>query len=466
MVMYSRADPKAAPDFLAGGQEMGAMIRAHDWSTTQLGPPQAKSQALKTCQCDARVEPPSSVIDNLQIVYNRVFIDKPPIVYNGDGAMKEIDLVYRTMFAELGQRCIDADFVRDFRIEKVDGSFSVEGSFFKMTVKGREYWYHKGPTTDGRKQIYVGPVSDPEITQRVEEFARIKDDQRARRKLVSTLVRESGLPAPERFTGDVVEALAEAGLFRLRGVLVGTVAFQCYAGHLGVRLGGSAIQTGDADFAQFHAISASVEDTLPPILDILRKIDPTFRELPSQTDSRKSFAFENAHRYRVEFLTPNTGSADHDGKPAPMPALGGAYAQPLRFLDFLLIDPVRSVMLHRSGISVRIPAPERYAVHKLIVASRRQADDNGILKRDKDVKQAETLMEALIGTKRHAELAEAYAEAWKRGPSWKEGLTQGMRYLSRSQWKEIVDGLAAGFDEIGENPADYGFDAIPEPGLK
>ncbi len=68
-------------------------------------------------------------------------------------------------------------------------------------------------------------------------------------------------------------------------------------------------------------------------------------------------------------------------------------------------------MLHRNGIAVTVPAPERYAVHKLIVASRCQSDANGILKRDKDVKQAEILMDALIKTRRHAELAEAYAEA-------------------------------------------------------
>jgi hypothetical protein len=131
------------------------------------------------------------------------------------------------------------------------------------------------------------------------------------------------------------------------------------------------LQTGDANFAQSHAISAPVEDTLPPMLDVLRKVDPTFRETPRQTDLRRPFAFENKDRCRIEFLTPNTGSADHDGKPAFMPALGGAYAQPLRFLDFLLTDPVRSVMLHRSGIPVTVPSSERYAVHKLIVASRR-----------------------------------------------------------------------------------------------
>jgi hypothetical protein len=373
--------------------------------------------------------------------------------------MREIDLVYRTMFAELGQRCMDAQFVRDFRIEKVDGTLSVEGSFFRMRVKDRDYWYHKGSTTGGRKQTYVGPVADAEITQRVEEFKRIKDDQKARRKLVSTLVREAGLPAPDRFTGDVVEALAAAGIFRLRGVLVGTVAFQCYAGLLGVRPGAPALQTGDADFAQSHAISAPVEDTLPPMLDVLRKVDPIFRETPRQTDLRKAFAFENKDRYRIEFLTPNTGSADHDGKPAPMPALGGAYAQPLRFLDFLLTDPVRSVMLHRSGISVTVPAPERYAVHKLIVASRRQADGNGILKRDKDVKQAEILMDALVKTRRRAELAEAYSEAWKRGPSWRDGLAKGMAFMSEKLLAPIIDGLALGLTEIDEEPEEYGVGA-------
>jgi hypothetical protein len=264
--------------------------------------------------------------------------------------------------------------------------------------------------------------------------------------------------------GDIVEVLAAAGMFRLRGVLVGTVAFQCYAGLLGVRLGGSAIQTGDADFAQFHGISISVDDTLPPILDILHKVDPTFREIPGQTDPRKSFAFENRDRYRVEFLTPNTGSSDYDSQPAPMPALGGAYAQPLRFLDFLLIDPVRSVMLHRSGVCVTVPAPERYAVHKLIVASRRQTDDNGILKRTKDVKQAQILMGALIETRRHLELAEAYAEAWKRGPSWREALTKGLSFMPDRERKGIESGLAYGLVELDEEPSDFGIEVVAAPG--
>lgn len=45
-----------------------------------------------------------------------------------------------------------------------------------------------------------------------------------------------------------------------------------------------------------------------------------------------------------------------------------------------------------------VPSPERYAVHKLIVASRRQNDANGVAKREKDVHQASLRVEALEAT--------------------------------------------------------------------
>ncbi len=74
--------------------------------------------------------------------------------------------------------------------------------------------------------------------------------------------------APDKMSGDVVEALAAGDLFRLRGVLIGTVAFQTYSGILGVRLPHpwQRSWTGDVDVAQDYAISAEVNDSLPPIL--------------------------------------------------------------------------------------------------------------------------------------------------------------------------------------------------------
>lgn len=93
-----------------------------------------------------------------------------------------------------------------------------------------------------------------------------------------------------------------------------------------------------------------------------------------------------------------------------MPALGGASADPLRFLDFLIRDPIRTMLLHRSGVPVVVPDPSRYAVHKLIVASRRNTDGQGPAKRDKDIRQAALLFEALQQTRRSADLALVYTK--------------------------------------------------------
>src|SRR3546814_17374855 len=100
-----------------------------------------------------------------------------------------------------------------------------------------------------------------------------------------------------------------------------------------------------------------------------------------------------------------------------MPARGGASAQVLRFFVFLIHEPVRTVMLHRSGVPVTVPSPERYAVHKLIVASRRRSDANGAAKREKAVHQACLLFATLETPRRQDYPAEAFAAAWNRGHS-------------------------------------------------
>ncbi|WP_173995734.1 GSU2403 family nucleotidyltransferase fold protein [Agrobacterium tumefaciens] len=335
--------------------------------------------------------------------------------------MREIDITYRTMLAELGQRSLDAAFQADFPLT---------GRFVSVPVKGRDYWYFDEPTGEGDKRRYVGPAADPEISARVEAHKEIKDDLRARRSLVGTLLRSGGMNGPDRFAGDVIEALANGGFFRLRGVLIGTAAFGCYAGLVGVRLPNTALQTGDADFAQDFAISGEVGDSLPPVLDLLKSLDASFRPIPHQSDKTRVAAFANRSGYRVEFLTGNRGSDDYTGQPSPMPALGGASAVNLRYLDFLIRDPVRTVLLHRAGVSVLVPSPERYAVHKLIVASQRLSGEDGRLKRDKDALQASLLCEGLVETRRGDELADAYEEAMARGPSWREAIQEGRAMMT------------------------------------
>lgn len=364
--------------------------------------------------------------------------------------MRTIDLMFQTIYSELTQRALDAHFISDF---------SPNGSFVSVSDKGRDYWYFDEPTLTGvRKRKYVGPNSDQDIAQRVVAFKELKSDIAARRKLVQTLKNQAGLLGPDRFTGDIIQAMALSGFFRLRGVMVGAVAYQVYSGLLGVKLPSATIKTDDADFAQFHSISAEVEDRMSPtVSETLRQIDPSFNEVMNQIDGRKHTKFRNSSGYLVEFLTPNRGSDDHSGKPSPMPALGDTHAQPLRYLDFLIHDPVRAVLLHRGGVPVNVPSPERFAVHKLIVSTKRRDQGGASDKRLKDLHQAAVLIEALLATRRQDDLAEVYAEAWDRGPSWQEALTNGIRnMLTDESRQQTVEGLRTGLAQVDRNPANYG----------
>lgn len=345
---------------------------------------------------------------------------------------RQLDLVYTTMSAELLERTLDAQF---------DADFDEAGTFRKRTVKGRDYWYYKPSekNIETAPDKYVGPADDPAIARRVSAFAQIKDDYQSRRKLVSTLLREARLFGPDASIGNIIEALWKAGVFRLRACLIGTVAYQTFGTVLGYRIADTAMQTGDIDIAQFQAISVAVEDTIPPILGVLKGVDEKFRPVASLNDREGITKFAGSGGLRVEFLTPNQGSDDQIGKPVNLPALGGAAGEPLRFLDFLIHEPVRTVMLHKGGIPILVPQPARYAVHKLIVASRRREGEG---KDMKDLKQAHHLAFALRELGRVPVLKEAYTEANERGSHWREALEKSLHRMSRLGMTSFAECLA------------------------
>jgi hypothetical protein len=142
---------------------------------------------------------------------------------------------------------------------------------------------------------------------------------------------------------------------------------------------------------------------------------------PSTVDGRRAA--------ETDLLTPNQGS-DDDTLLAP-PALG-TDAVALRFLDFLIHDPVDAVVLHDDGIPVVVPAPERYAVHKLIISGRRH---QASAKAPKDVVQAGELILALHETSRWTTMRRAFEEACTRGPTWRnlplDGLANATDHVER-----------------------------------
>ena len=149
-------------------------------------------------------------------------------------------LMIQTIYAELLERCAGAAFSE---------AFPEDGTFVPKTIKGRRYWYFQVGTGKAREQRYVG-LETPELLERIAHHRQARDDERERRALLSTLVRSFGLARPVPEIGEALSALARAGIFRLRSVLVGTVAYQAYSAMLGVKLPVSALQTGDIDIAQ------------------------------------------------------------------------------------------------------------------------------------------------------------------------------------------------------------------------
>jgi len=322
-----------------------------------------------------------------------------------------ISLMSQTTYAELLDRVRASAFSDDF--PKNDGVFVAK------TTRGRVYWYFQESSARGRGQKYVGPETE-DLRERIAAHNAARTYRRDQRSLVATLVRSGNLPSPRRDIGELIAALAAAGVFRLRGVLVGTVAYQTYSPLLGVRLPAALVQTGDVDLAQDATVSAEVADATL-VSDVLRQVDISFRPVP-RINSARVVSYRAASGLRVDFLTSNRGP-DTD-EPRTLPAFG-VDAQPLRFLDFLIRDPEPAVLLHGTGVLVSVPAPQRFALHKLIVARRRH-EDRG--KRQKDLMQAGALLDALVEKRPH-ELRAAWDEAFGRGKNWRRLIGEGLGLL-------------------------------------
>ncbi len=289
---------------------------------------------------------------------------------------------------------------------------------------GRKYWYSVQRLADHTVERYLGPDTE-EVRTRVERVRNVNEDLRHREKRRGRLVRmcsEGGLIRVDAQAGKVLLALSKAGMFQLRGVLIGTHAFRCYPSLLGVELPGALAVTDDIDIAAFRSISVALDDRLDPALaEALKMIGPLiarpgFRQQPTAWRDHESGVL-------VELLAPNEGP-DRD-EPVELLALG-AYAVPLRFLDYLIHEPTQASVLYRSGILVNVPRPGRYAIHKLIVATRRVLSAE--TKARKDIEQSAALIHVLAED-RPDELEDAYVEARARGPSWQKAVDSGARRL-------------------------------------
>lgn len=308
----------------------------------------------------------------------------------------------------------------------------------KPTLKKRGekgYWYTARRVGREMRFFYIGEDTDEtrKRIDRLEELRATAKTRQSERSRLVRLLRAEGMTPTDRATGSILSAMSDAGTFRLGGTLVGTNAFRLYEGELGLRLplGGMA-NTGDIDVAQFEKLSVALEDQVnPSLVETFSALK--FTPLPGLDPTRTWRWAQGGSGQLVEFLTPAFGPETI----RDLPALG-VNAQALNYLNFLIAEPVHAAALYRSGVLVQVPRPERYAIHKLIIADRRR-DGAGRLKASKDREQAAFLIAALAED-RPDDLSHAYATAVAVGPRWKEHMARSLQRMPST--KDILDGLA------------------------
>jgi len=297
--------------------------------------------------------------------------------------------------------------------EAIRSIASLPGEFTAKVVKGRTYYYYQTTLPD-RSQIYIGPDSDEVRRLKAARQAGEKDvqaDEKMLQRLASQIIAGGVMPVITDMAR-IIHRLSDSGVFQVGGVLVGTVAFQILGQHLGVSWAGDSRMTQDVDIASSTNVAVAVPDLKADVPSALESLQMGFFPVPRLSHKEPSTSYAIRGRtLRVDLLTPaRRGSTE----PIFIRRLNAA-AMPLKYLDYLIEEPISAAMISGTPCLVKVPQPARYALHKLIVSQERDVTAAG--KKRKDLLQARNLLE-ILRVDRPGDIDIAREELMKRGAGW------------------------------------------------
>lgn len=278
------------------------------------------------------------------------------------------------------------------------GSISV-----RTNKQGYEFYVHRYYDGDGkqRETYLAGPVGNAEADQKAEVLKAHIEEVKAQVAHLRLLGRE-GFQLADTKTYATLASLHLHGLFRAGAMLIGSHAFGILLNQLGVK--SAAYATEDIDLARREALvfPAALDKSL---LDILRESGICFVEAPKLDPREPSTTFKQRgmSRFHVDLLVP---SKDESFPTIPVPELQ-AHATGLPYLAYLLAETQEATLLAREGCCpVRVPLPERFALHKLLVSQLRVGRDS---KTEKDMFQAAVIL-AVLGDRYPGAIEDAAAK--------------------------------------------------------
>jgi hypothetical protein len=333
-----------------------------------------------------------------------------------------LPLETQTLYAELLEHLIGVHAQRAMG--------RLPGSFAEKTIKGERYLYWQASQPGGRtKQFYLGRRT-PALALMIGRFERsqaaLEPDLERIRRLAAQL-RAGGANVADGPSARVVRALADSGLFDAGAVLVGTHAFAVLGNVLAVRWGSGALRTQDVDLAAAAAvdIDVAVPDLQADVPSVLDSLKMGFLPVPPLDPKHPSTSFKvRGQALRVDLLCPKRGTADD---PVFIRRFNAA-AQPLAHLDYLLEAPEKALLVNGGAALVNVPAPGRFAFHKLLVATLRPATFQ--TKAQKDVAQACEVLEVLAA-ERPGDLPLAWDNLRARGRDWEKAARKGLDMARR-----------------------------------
>lgn len=304
----------------------------------------------------------------------------------------------------------------------------------RRNASGFRFYAHQYYDGDGRKrESYLGgPVGDAAADA-------LAASTRARIREVKDLVPSlrmlgrEGYNLAEPRTYGTLATLSNHGIFAAGGLLVGSHAYGVLLNGLGARA--AAYATEDIDIARGEALAFEPAPA-EGFLEMLRDSGIDFVEVPRLERGAPPTSFKQRGRshFHVDLLVP---SPSETFPVVAVPELK-AHATGLPYLAYLLAESQTGLLLAREGLcAVRVPLPERFAVHKLVVSRLRV--ERGA-KTDKDVFQAAVLAAVLGET--HPDALTSAVEALPRRARkhFEAGRAQAAAYLEAAHpraWEEL-----------------------------
>lgn len=331
----------------------------------------------------------------------------------------------------------------DLRKELVHGT---KGTYVKQVSDGNYYWYIQtyDAATKKTNKTYIGPDTEETREQilylknKLKEYRDFSTYEQLEQNVIM-LRKARKLPLPSPVEEKTLSVLEKHGVFLNGAILIGTQAFRCYPLMLGRIFPDTITRTADIDLAADRSIKVAAYEKFE---DIKKNIEKDLALIALPTLDRKNWSnqfYVEGSNLKLEILT----TIVEESEPERLKKLRNIpfAAQPLELMNFLLKDPLQAVVPCGNGILVNVPAPERFALHKLWVSQQRPPHSPKV---EKDLAQAAQLLETLQSLHRTNLVAAAIrdlAKIIKNDEKAKAGFLAGAATLGEqlSPILELID---------------------------